>query len=325
MVTMRQNSKKKYPVCSTRSSGLLLTKSVKQRPVPAVASATSATKKKMKLATLNKKRPSPSSKNRQELQAFSKTIQKQKGRKYLDDNTRQRQRLHTATKAQPSGPMFRSVRYARLIERLDELYASDRFRGRDAMQQYVSKFVRLHLTVKDALIQKMKGKPPSTSLSSEPSNKNKNNNNNKLSLDGRLMVNIGKQHFEVAIHHHMTNLFKIKRSSLQNASLGLFAARKYKNGSCLGYYCGKIVTCLAYCHTKYAIMTNTNPPICVQARPQDVWMGFHFANDTNYGKYGQEEVDKDDPTYNIRIDRKLRVTALKDIEPDEELFLHYNL
>ena len=54
-------------------------------------------------------------------------------------------------KAQPSGPMFRSVRYARLIERLDELYASDRFRGRDAMQQYVSKFVRLHLTVKDAL------------------------------------------------------------------------------------------------------------------------------------------------------------------------------
>ena len=72
-------------------------------------------------------------------------------------------------------------------------------------------------------------------------------------------------------------------------------------------------------------MTNTNPPICVQARPQDVWMGFHFANDPNYGKYGQEEVDEDDPTYNIRIDRKLRVTALKDIEPDEELFLHYNL
>ena len=34
---------------------------------------------------------------------------------------------------------------------------------------------------------------------------------------------------------------------------------------------------------------------------------------------------KDDPTYNIRIDGKLRVTALKDIEPDEELFLHYNL
>ena len=193
------------------------------------------------------------------------------------------------------------------------------------MQQYVSKFVRLHLTVKDALIQKMKSKPPLTSLSSEPSNKNKNNNNNKLSLDGRLMVNIGKQHFEVAIHHHMTNLFTIKRSSLQNASLGLFATRKYKNGSCLGYYCGKIVMGLAYCRTKYAIMTNTNPPICVQARPQDVWMGFHFANDPNYGKYGREEVDKDDPTYNIRIDRKLRVTALKDIEPDEELFLHYNL
>ena len=47
--------------------------------------------------------------------------------------------------------MFHSVRYARLIERLDELYASDRFRGRDAMQQYVSKFVQSHLTVKDAL------------------------------------------------------------------------------------------------------------------------------------------------------------------------------
>ena len=47
--------------------------------------------------------------------------------------------------------MFRSVRYARLIERLDELYASDRSRGRDAMQQYVSKFVQSHLTVKDAL------------------------------------------------------------------------------------------------------------------------------------------------------------------------------
>ena len=36
------------------------------------------------------------------------------------------------------------------------------------MQQYVSKFVQSHLTVKDALIRKMKGKPPSTSLSSEP-------------------------------------------------------------------------------------------------------------------------------------------------------------
>ena len=319
MVTTRQNSTKKYPVHSTRSSRLLSTKSVKQRPVPAVASATSATKKKMKRATPNKKRPSPSSKNRQELQAFSKSIQKQKGRKYLNDNTRQRQRLCTATKAQPSGPMFRSVHYARLIERLDELYASDRFRGRDAMQQYVSKFVRSHLTVKDALIRKMKGKPPSTSLSSEPSNKN--NNNNKLSLDGRLMVNIGKQHFEVAIRHHTTDLFTIKKSLLQNACLGLFAARKYKNGWCLGYYCGKIVTGLAYRRTKYAIMTNTNPPICVQARPQDVWMGIHFANDPNYGKYGQEEVDKDDPTYNIRIDGKLRVTALKDIEPDEELFL----
>ena len=105
----------------------------------------------MKLATLNEKCPSPSSKNRQELQAFSKSIQKQKGWKYLDDNTRQRQRLCTAMKAQPSGPMFRSVCYARLIERLNELYASDRFRGRDAMQQYVSKFVQSHLTVKDAL------------------------------------------------------------------------------------------------------------------------------------------------------------------------------
>ena len=217
--------------------------------------------------------------------------------------------------------MFRFVRYTRLIERLDELYASDR--GRDAMQQYVSKFVRSHLTVKDALIRKMKGKPPSTSLSSEPSNKN--NNNNKLSLDGRLMVNIGKQHFKVAICHHRTDLFTIKKSSLQNAGLGLFAARKYKNGSCLGYYCGKIVTGLAYRRTKYAIMTNTNPPICVQGSPQDVWMGIHFANDPNYGKYGREEVDEDDPTYNIRIDGKLRVTALKDIEPDEELFLHYNL
>ena len=74
MVTMRQNSKKKYPVHSTRSSRLLSTKSVKQRPVPAVASATSATKKKMKLATPNEKCPSPSSKNRQ---AFSRSIQKQ--------------------------------------------------------------------------------------------------------------------------------------------------------------------------------------------------------------------------------------------------------
>ena len=36
-------------------------------------------------------------------------------------------------------------------------------------------------------------------------------------------------------------------------------------------------------------------------------------------------MDEDDPTYNIRIDGKLRVTVLKDIEPDEELFLHYNL
>ena len=77
MVTMRQNSKKKYPVHSTRSSRLLSTKSVKQWPVPAVASATSATKKKMKPATPNEKCPSPSSKNRQELQAFSRSIQKQ--------------------------------------------------------------------------------------------------------------------------------------------------------------------------------------------------------------------------------------------------------
>ena len=77
MVTTGQNSKKKYPVHSTRSSRLLSTKSVKQRPVPAVASATSATKKKMKPATPNEKCPSPSSKNRQELQAFSRSIQKQ--------------------------------------------------------------------------------------------------------------------------------------------------------------------------------------------------------------------------------------------------------
>ena len=95
------------------------------------------------------------------------------------------------------------------------------------------------------------------------------------------MVNIGKQHFEVAIRHHTTDLFMIKKSSLQNAGHGLFAARKYKNGLCLGYYCGKIVTGLAYRRTKYVIMTNTNPPICVQARPQDVWMGIHFANDPN--------------------------------------------
>ena len=77
MVTTRQNSKKKYPVHSTRSSRLLSTKSVKQWPVPAVASATSATKKKMKPVTPNEKCPSPSSKNRQELQAFSRSIQKQ--------------------------------------------------------------------------------------------------------------------------------------------------------------------------------------------------------------------------------------------------------
>ena len=38
-----------------------------------------------------------------------------------------------------------------------------------------------------------------------------------------------------------------------------------------------------------------------------------------------KKMDEDDPTYNIRIDGKLRVTALKDIELDEELFLHYNL
>ena len=61
-------------------------KSVKQWPVLAVASATSATKKKMKPATPDEKCPSPSSNYRQELQAFSKSIQKQKGRKYLDDN-----------------------------------------------------------------------------------------------------------------------------------------------------------------------------------------------------------------------------------------------
>ena len=259
----------------------------------------------------------------------------QQNRKYKMDelNQKQRARKKIATTRTP-----RAVKAENLMAKLEGLYGSGTLEERTELYRFISSHIKGIVSIEGAQVRKAhgsKGKPVGTAIKhyapSKYNNKkgsgiNKKHKNNLL-VGGTMMVDLNdnSQKYECIVRYVDEDLFVIKRSTLDNARLGLFAAKPYKKGEMLGFYGGKVLD-KSRPPSAYAVRLRTRPSVLVDPSAADLWMGLHFANDPNYAKYHDNQpVDPDDKCYNVQVDGKLKATAKRNIKKNQELFWCYNL
>ena len=124
--------------------------------------------------------------------------------------------------------------------------------------------------------------------------------------------------------------FTVKKSTIENAGLGLFVARKFGKDECIGMYLGPLtifqpstetkptIYCnhsdiLGYCDPRAGFKSNKN-----KTNPS-YQMGLHIMNDPNFMKRKNTKTD-----YNTSITDDFLVFASRNIKEGEELFLDYN-
>ena len=73
------------------------------------------------------------------------------------------------------------------------------------------------------------------------SNNDNNNNVNVINLTGNTRTTLAKRIVYHKVRNEWLEWFEIKRSTIPNAGLGLFALRKFKDGSFLGKYDGVVL------------------------------------------------------------------------------------
>ena len=143
---------------------------------------------------------------------------------------------------------------------------------------------------------------------------------------------------------HWIDLYEIKPSTISNAGYGLFAARAYSKGKCLGVYFGRSVkeekserdpprTAYAI-RIRWPTRTHVNvmqktyivDPLCgVASNSNDASQGFfglHMANDPSFGEVGN--TSDTSKVANFILWDDLIAFATADIAEGEELFRNYN-
>mmetsp|Transcript_40348 Transcript_40348/g.97434 ORF Transcript_40348/g.97434 Transcript_40348/m.97434 type:complete len:242 (-) Transcript_40348:28-753(-) len=139
--------------------------------------------------------------------------------------------------------------------------------------------------------------------------------------------------------------FQVKQSSIRNAGLGLFAARKFRKDEPMGKYYGKIFNDdeldpnlwkqgrdedeLAY-SPEYTMHVPKHGVLVVHERKSrtstiPLFFGFHYCNDaTWFSVQGSGKKPKDtNMQNNIAMDPDLTVYATRTIKKGEELLLTY--
>jgi hypothetical protein len=127
--------------------------------------------------------------------------------------------------------------------------------------------------------------------------------------------------------------FVVKQSTLRDAGLGVFAARKFCKGECIGIYMGPILGNRQ--NSVYSIAASFG--VCDPGRgykssnPRPYYgMGIHIINDPAWtmdkllGRQNNKNKWSNSKSSNVCITQDMLVHALKDILPNQELFLDYN-
>jgi hypothetical protein len=124
--------------------------------------------------------------------------------------------------------------------------------------------------------------------------------------------------------------FSVKQSTIKDAGLGLFAARKFSKDECIGIYMGKTVG--KQNKSVYAMAASFG--VCDPGRgfkssmPRAYHgMGIHICNDPSWSKEkvrGQNTNKNKSKSCNIFVSTDMLVHAIKDILPNQEILLDYN-
>ena len=128
------------------------------------------------------------------------------------------------------------------------------------------------------------------------------------------------------IHLLKNDNLRIKKSSLPNAGLGLFAGRKKINKSeSLGYYTGRRIK--NKCLDKYYPKTNLAPyAICESGRKNARCINANFSTDAA-ARYANDAMLKSKTNMDIKNVGKRkyrpRAFAIKNIKPNEEIYYFY--
>ena len=101
----------------------------------------------------------------------------------------------------------------------------------------------------------------------------------------------------------------IKKSSIPDAGLGVFAKRPFKKDEVIGMYGGEPNATKA---SIYALQNHEN--IRFVPRSTQMYMGMHYLNSS----WKNEDISS-----NVIVDDDLIFTATKDIDIDEELLWNY--
>ena len=151
-----------------------------------------------------------------------------------------------------------------------------------------------------------------------------------------------KYQIEIEMDGRWTPLFEIKKSTIANAGLGLFAVQNFPRNTDVGIYVGKVMSQKAWekrideidSERNYAFQFKRTrhgttrdhviDPTIPNADGSDLpsYFGLHFANDPTLGLKG-EALKKSQDKINVMIGSNLIATTNKDIHKGDEIFLHY--
>lgn len=151
-----------------------------------------------------------------------------------------------------------------------------------------------------------------------------------------------KYQIEIEMDGRWTPLFEIKKSTIVNAGLGLFAIQDFPRKTDVGIYVGKVMSQKAWekrideieSERNYAFQFKRTrhgttrkhviDPTIPNADGSDLpsYFGLHFANDPTLGLKG-EALKESQNKINVMIGSNLIATTNKDIHKGDEIFLHY--
>lgn len=131
-------------------------------------------------------------------------------------------------------------------------------------------------------------------------------------------------------NNKMTNLYKVKKSHIPGANMGLFAEKSFSQGEVMGVYFGKILknvgtneenlSCYAMTSETLKITVDCMGGIESKYHP---YFGLQFANDPFLGDLKMTRNRSHDKAHNFFVDDNFVARACLDIRRGEELFLYY--
>jgi len=153
-------------------------------------------------------------------------------------------------------------------------------------------------------------------------NVNKKNSHLKEDRDSCRLVDIDHWSIGFNVEGVKVPWFVVQRSSIEDAGLGLFAARNFCKGEIIGFYMGKPDKTSFDASTEYSIKADFGIVHSSSIKYGNlITMGLQMANDPTFSK---DASPQDEDEFNFVIHRNMMAEALRDIEVGEEMFLKYN-